>query len=233
MPDHRYQQYCALARALDVAGDRWTLLIVRELVPGPRRFTDLLEGLPGVSRNLLTGRLRGLERDGIVTRRELPPPAARLVYELTADGRNLADAMVPLIRWGAGRLGDRGPDESFRARWSAVGMVGLADREAAKGVRETYQFVVGDSAFHFTVDDGLIEVHDGHAAEPAVVVTTDEKTYADVAAGKITASAVASAGALTFSGNARAVKRLREIFSRSQMLAQAEATIDRARRDET
>src|SRR5918911_4188917 len=101
MAQHLYQQYCALARALDVAGDRWNLLIVRELVPGPRRFTDLIEGLPGISRNLLTERLRGLERDGVVVRRELPPPAARQVYELSDDGHDLAAALAPLIAWGA------------------------------------------------------------------------------------------------------------------------------------
>jgi DNA-binding HxlR family transcriptional regulator/putative sterol carrier protein len=219
LPEHRYQQYCALARTLDVAGDRWTLLIVRELVPGPRRFTDLLDGLPGVSRNLLTERLRGLERDGIVARKELPAPAARLVYELTADGRDLANAIIPLIRWGARRLGDRASDESFRPRWSAVGMAGLADREAAKGVNETYQYLVGDSAFHFTVDDGSIELHDGPSHEPAVLVTTDEETYADLASGKITASSAISAGALSFSGDAQAVKRLRRIFSRKRMVS--------------
>jgi DNA-binding HxlR family transcriptional regulator/putative sterol carrier protein len=219
LPEHRYQQYCALARTLDVAGDRWTLLIVRELVPGPRRFTDLLDGLPGVSRNLLTERLRGLERDGIVARNELPAPAARLVYELTADGRDLANAIIPLIRWGARRLGDRASDESFRPRWSAVGMAGLADREAAKGVNETYQYLVGDSAFHFTVDDGSIELHDGPSHEPAVLVTTDEETYADLASGKITASSAISAGALSFSGDAQAVKRLRRIFSRKRMVS--------------
>lgn len=105
MPDHSCQQYCALARALDVAGDRWTLLIVRELVPGPRRFTDLLDGLPGVSRNLLTERLRDLDRDGIVARQDLPPPAARQVYDLANDGRDLAAAAGPLIAWGARRMG--------------------------------------------------------------------------------------------------------------------------------
>src|SRR5688500_15019399 len=154
MSEHRYQQYCALARALDVAGDRWTLLIVRELAPGPRRFTDLLDGLPGVSRNLLTERLRTLQRDGVVARRELPAPAARQVYELTDDGRDLAHAMAPLIAWGARRIGERKAAESFRARWPAVAMAGLADRAAAKGVRETYQYVIDRSAFHFTVDDG-------------------------------------------------------------------------------
>jgi DNA-binding HxlR family transcriptional regulator/putative sterol carrier protein len=218
VPEHRYQQYCALARALDVAGDRWTLLVVRELVPGPRRFTDLLEGLPGVSRNLLTERLRGLERDGVVARKELPAPAARLVYELTGDGRDLADAIVPLIGWGVRRLGERTSDEIFQPRWSAVAMAGLADREAAKGVSETYQYLVGESAFHFTVDDGAIEPHDGLAHEPAVIVTTDEETYADLASGKITAASAASAGALTFSGDARATKRLRRIFSRNRMM---------------
>src|ERR671915_514937 len=160
MPQHRYQQYCALARTLDVAGDRWTLLIVRELAPGPRRFTDLLDGLPGVSRNLLTERLRALERAGIISRHELPPPAVRRVYELT--------------------------------------------------------------------DDGSIEFHDGRVEDPAVTWTTDEETWADVASGKITASSAAAAGVLTIAGDSQAAKRLRKIFSRSQMVARARATIDRA-----
>src|SRR3954462_7032682 len=201
MASHRYQQYCALARTLDVAGDRWPLLIVRELTPGPRRFTDLLDGLPGIAPKLLTERLRALERDGLVVRQELPPPAARQVYELTDDGRDLAVAMAPLIAWGARRMGDREPGESFRPRWPAVAMAGLADREAAMGVNETYQYLVGDSAFHFTVNDGSVELRDGRAQDPAVTLTTDEETWADMAAGKITASSAAAAGALTVAGD--------------------------------
>jgi DNA-binding HxlR family transcriptional regulator/putative sterol carrier protein len=227
MPEHRYQQYCALARALDVAGDRWTLLIVRELVPGPRRFTDLIDGLPGVSRKLLTDRLRDLEADGIVARKELPPPAARQVYELTDDGRDLATAMGPLLTWGARRLGERKPTDTFQARWAGVGMAALADREAAKGVSETYQFLIGDSAFHLAVDDGSIEVHDGRAEDPAVTWTTDEETWADIATGKTTFSPAVATGALTVAGDPQAVNRLRTIFSRTRMLAHAEATIDR------
>jgi DNA-binding HxlR family transcriptional regulator/putative sterol carrier protein len=227
MPEHRYQQYCALARTLDVAGDRWTLLIVRELAPGPRRFTDLVGGLPGISRKLLTERLRTLERDGIVARQELPPPAARQVYELTDDGHDLAHAMAPLIAWGARRLGQRKPTESFRARWPAVGMAALADREAAKGVSETYQYLVGSSAFHFTVDDASIRVHDGRAQDPAVVLATDEDTWADIASGKISASSAAATGAMTVAGDPQAVKRLGKIFARNQMLARAEAFSER------
>jgi DNA-binding HxlR family transcriptional regulator/putative sterol carrier protein len=229
MAQHHYQQYCALARTLDVAGDRWSLLIVRELAPGPRRFTDLLGGLPGISRNLLTERLRTLERDGIIARHELPPPAARQVYELTDDGRDLAVAMAPLIAWGARRIGERKPGESFRARWPAVAMAGLADREAAKGVSESYQYVVGDSAFHFTVDDGSIQLHDGRAQDPAVVLTTDGETWAYIVSGKITAAAAAATGALTVAGDRQATKRLGKIFAREPILGQAKPTIDGAR----
>jgi DNA-binding HxlR family transcriptional regulator len=227
MPEHRYQQYCGLARALDVAGDRWTLLIVRELAPGPRRFTDLVDGLPGISRKLLTERLRELERDGVIARQELPPPAARQVYELTDDGRDLAEAMAGLIGWGARRLGDRTPTERFRARWAAVGMASLADREAAKGVSETYQYLIGRSAFHFTVDDGSIRLDDGEARDPAVVLTTDEETWADIVSGKITASSAAATGRLTVAGDPQAARRLGKIFSRDRLLAQAEDVITR------
>jgi DNA-binding HxlR family transcriptional regulator/putative sterol carrier protein len=230
MPGHRYRQYCALARALDVVGDRWTLLIVRELVPGPRRFTDLVDGLPGISRKLLTERLRELEGDGIVARKELPPPAARQVYELTDEGRDLATAMVPLLGWGARRLGDRRSGESFRGRWAAVGLDALADREAAKGVSETYQYLIGGSAFHFIVDDGSIELHDGRAEDPAVTVTTDADTWADIMAGRATESSAASTGALTVAGDRKAAKRLGQILSRNTVFAQAEAVVTAASR---
>jgi DNA-binding HxlR family transcriptional regulator/putative sterol carrier protein len=229
MPEHRYQQFCPLARTLDVVGDRWTLLVVRELMAGARRFTDLIDGLPGISRNLLTERLRTLEREGIVSRQELPPPAARQVYELTQDGRDLAEAMLPLAAWGVRRLGRRHAGDSFRARWPALPMATFADREAARGVYETYQYLVGQSAFHFTVDDGSIRLHDGRAADPAVVLTTDDETWADIASGKITASAAAADGALEVRGDAQARKRLRRIFSRDPVLARLEATISRAR----
>jgi putative sterol carrier protein len=107
-------------------------------------------------------------------------------------------------------------------------MAGLADREAARGVSESYQYVVGDAAFHFTVDDGSIQLHDGRAQDPAVTVTTDEETWVDIASGKITASSATAAGALTVAGDAEAAKRLRKIFAREPMLAQERATIDRA-----
>ena len=214
----RYQQYCALARTLDVVGDRWTLLIVRELRPGPRRFTDLVEGLPGISRKLLTDRLRDLQRDGVIRRGQLPPPASRQVYELTEDGRDLAHAVGPLIAWGARRIGERDPDEFFSPRWPAVAMIALADRNAARGINETYQYLVGDTAFYLVVEDGSIELHDGRADDAAVVVTTDEDTWAQVASGTISASSAVSAGTMAVAGDRQAWRRLGKIFSRKQML---------------
>ncbi len=221
MSEHRYHQYCALARALDVVGNRWTLLIVRELWPGPRRFTDLVEGLPGISRKLLSERLRDLEGDGIIARKELPPPAARQVYELTDEGCDLATAMAPLVAWGSRYMGEIGPTDAIRPRSSAVGMAILADREAAKGVRETYQYIVGDASFHFIVDDGSIEVRDGRAEEASVVVTTDEETWTDILSDKITASSAAAIGALVVAGDRQSSKRLGKIFSRDRMLSRA------------
>jgi DNA-binding HxlR family transcriptional regulator/putative sterol carrier protein len=221
MSEHRYHQYCALARALDVVGNRWTLLIVRELRPGPRRFTDLLEGLPGISRKLLSDRLRDLEGDGIIARKELPPPAARQVYELTDEGRALATAMAPLVAWGSRYMDEIGPTDTIRPRSAAVGMAIVADREAAKGVRETYQYIIGDASFHFKVDDGSIEVRDGRAEDASVVVTTDEDTWMDILSGKITASSAVATGALVVAGDRQSSKRLGKIFSRDRMLSRS------------
>jgi putative sterol carrier protein len=138
--------------------------------------------------------------------------------------------MAPLIGWGAGRLGELEPGQSFRARWAAVGMVSLANRKAAAGVRETYQYLVGNSAFHFTVEDGSIELHDGRAEDPAVVLTTDEETFAEIVSGKLTASSAAASGALTLAGGRQARKRLRDIFGHNQILSQTSVVAGGGRR---
>lgn len=220
-------QYCGAARALDIVGDRWTLLIVRELLFGPQRFTDLINGLPGISRNLLTERLRGLEADGIVVREDLPAPAARRVYALTDEGQDLVRAMIPLVAWGARRLGTRAPSESFRSHWAALAMVTFADRDAAAGVHESYQYVVGDLAFHFVVHDGEVTLCPGRATEAAVTITTDDDTWAAIASGDTTATAAAAARRLTLAGERAATRRLARIFSRDTVLAQADALVSR------
>src|ERR1044072_8737564 len=116
MPPRRsYDQYCSAARALDVVGDRWTLLIVRELLSGPRRYTDLHADLPGVSTDVLASRLKDMEREGLTTRRRLPPPGAAYVYELTGRGRELLAVLQALGEWGAPLLEERRATDAVRA----------------------------------------------------------------------------------------------------------------------
>jgi DNA-binding HxlR family transcriptional regulator len=118
----RYEQYCPMAHALDLVGDRWALLVVRELMHGPKRYTDLVDRLPGIGTNILAARLRDLEGHGVVTRRTLPPPAASKVYELTDYGRELRPAMRELALWGARSLGPPIDKDELFAGWLANAM---------------------------------------------------------------------------------------------------------------
>src|SRR6516164_8788573 len=116
-----YRQYCAAAKALDVIGDRWNLLIVRELLlRGACRYVDLLDGLPGIATNLLAERLRDLEQAGIVYREDAPPPIATTLYRLTPRGEALRATMLELMRWGAELMEDPGDDDVFRSHWLAA-----------------------------------------------------------------------------------------------------------------
>ncbi|MCF3964260.1 winged helix-turn-helix transcriptional regulator, partial [Streptomyces fuscigenes] len=152
MPRRRsYDQYCAAARALDAVGDRWTLLIVRELLAGPRRYTDLHADLPGVSTDVLASRLRDMERDDLVTRRKLPPPAAAAVYELTARGTDLLPVLTALAAWGAGDLGEPGPTDAVRAHWFALPLLRIL-RERAGAATGAVEVRVDAGTFHVRLD---------------------------------------------------------------------------------
>jgi DNA-binding HxlR family transcriptional regulator len=168
----RYEQYCPMAHALDLVGDRWALLIVRELMHGPRRYTDLVERLHGIGTNILAARLRDLETNGIVSRRTLPPPAASKVYELTPYGRGLRSAMRELALWGAQSLGPPTSGDELFDGWLANAMdivmapLAPAGRFEFRAGAETASLVDGD-------------VVDGPVEDPDVVVTGDaEGIYA-------------------------------------------------------
>jgi len=175
-----YDQFCTLARTLDIVGERWTLLVLRELMLGPKRFTDLLDGLPGIARNLLAARLRHLERAGLIRRRELPPPAASHVYELTGDGRALGPALSELGRWGAERLPPPPPDVAFRPGWIVFPMSYMADRAAARDLDETWEFRVDGDDFHLRVAEGRVEPRAGRADEPSLILTLDATTLRQI-----------------------------------------------------
>lgn len=162
----RYEQYCPVAHALDLVGERWALLVVRELMHGPKRYTDLAEGLPGIGTNILASRLRDLEACGVVTKRTLPPPAASRVYELTDYGRGLRAAIRELALWGARSLGPPTADDQLFAGWLENAVDTVLAPIAPPG---RFEFRVGDEVASLV--DG--EARAGPVDDPDVVVEGD------------------------------------------------------------
>lgn len=201
MGKRSYDQYCTVARALDVVGERWTLLLVRELLTGPKRFKDLLEGLPGIGTNLLTGRLKALEEDGVLRRAILPPPAGSKVYELTGLGRSLEPVVVELSRWGSGLLGAPRGEDDLRPAWAAVALRSVFDVEAARGPKETYEFRIAGEVFHVRVEGGGAEARQGPASDPDLVVVGATESFLAVAAGHVGPEEAVGAGSIRAEGS--------------------------------
>ena len=169
----RYEQYCPMAHALDLVGDRWALLVVRELMHGPKRYTDLVEGLPGIGTNILAARLRDLEQADVVVRRTLPPPAASKVYELTDYGRELRPALRELALWGARSLGPPTPEAGLFDGWVANSLDIVLAPLAPAG---RFEFRVGDEVASLV--DG--EARRGPVDHPDVVVEADPPSIYDM-----------------------------------------------------
>jgi DNA-binding HxlR family transcriptional regulator len=166
-----YDQYCPVAHALDLVGERWSMLIVKELMHGPQRYTDLAEHLPGIGTNILAARLRALEECGVVAKRKLPPPAASRVYELTDLGLALKPAMRELAFWGARSLGPPTDADELFEGWLANAVDTMLGPFATDG---TFEFRVGDEIATLANN----AAHDGPAEDPDVVVTaTPEGMY--------------------------------------------------------
>jgi len=165
MPKH-YDHYCPVAHALDLVGERWALLVVRELMPGPKRYTDLAEHLPGIGTNILASRLRDLEAAGIVTKRTLPPPAASRVYELTEYGQELRTVVRELALWGARSLGPPTDADELFPGWLENALGTLLAPLAPPG---RFEFRIGDEVA--SIADG--EAQPGPIEDPDVVVEGD------------------------------------------------------------
>ncbi|WP_037681463.1 winged helix-turn-helix transcriptional regulator [Streptomyces griseus] len=205
-PRRSYDQYCSAARALDVVGDRWTLLIVRELLAGPRRYTDLHADLPGVSTDVLASRLKDMERDGIATRRRLPPPGAAYVYELTARGRELLPVLQALGEWGGPELGERRPTDAVRAHWFALPLLRCLEGEGLLEVR------LEEGDFHLFVgaQDGPVYGDGPAPAEPDARLVLDGDTCAALARGELSLADAVRDGRVEVSGEGTLAKVLRE-----------------------
>ncbi|CAL9289585.1 helix-turn-helix domain-containing protein [Streptomyces olindensis] len=209
MPPRRsYDQYCSAARALDVVGDRWTLLIVRELLAGPRRYTDLHADLPGVSTDVLASRLRDMERDGLATRRRLPPPGAAYVYELTGRGRELLPVLQALGEWGQGELGERRPTDAVRAHWFALpllrGLEGVGEGLVEVRLEE------GRFHLHAGAEEGPVYGDGPAPREPDALLVLDTATCTALSRGELSLTRAVRAGRVEVTGEGPLAKTLRE-----------------------
>jgi DNA-binding HxlR family transcriptional regulator len=206
MSRRRYGQFCPLAKALDVLGGRWTLLIVRELLSGPKRYTDLRQGLPGLATDLLATRLRELQQTGVIDRREVPPPTPATVYELTERGHALRPAILELARWGRPLLldpaDDRLPDSAL-----LLGLEVAFHPDAAAGLDETYDLEVDGNRVAVRVHDGTVDITPGSAGEHAAVsIVTDRQGFIDLARGH-------AGDHLRVQGDPDALDRLQQVCS--------------------
>ena len=208
MPRRSYDQYCPLARALDVVGERWTVLIVRELLAGPRRYTDLHADLPGVSTDVLASRLKEMENDGLVTRRRLAPPAAAAVYELTPRGRDLLPALMARADWGAADLAQRRPTDALRAHWFAIPLMRRIAELAAPcaGVVEVR---LDEGTFHILLNDSTPAYAHGPAEQPDAQLIMDARSCLALTQGAAPLSEMIKKGEASVAGDSPLADALR------------------------
>ena len=207
----KYDDGCAIAQALDVIGERWALLVVRELVLGPKRFTDLLAGLHGASSDMLTQRLRDLSEAGVVRRRRLGPPVSSWVYELTEWGAELEEIILGLAYWVHKSPHMRydlplGPDSL---------MLALKTRfhpPAADGVAATIGLYLGDAHFRVRIDAGQLAIDRGDAESPDLILDTDQTTLLSLLSPDGSVDDALASGQLHLTGDRSVVERLRGLF---------------------
>lgn len=205
-----YFDGCAAAHALDLVGERWALLVVRELMLGPKRFTDLRTGLPHASPNVLSQRLRELEDAGVLRRRRLPPPAASAVYELTGWGLELEPVLQTLGRWAARSLVSRPPDTEVHIGVDSfvLSLRTMFRPERAEGVDVTVQLVLSDQPFRMHVADGALEIERGEVHGADAVLRSAPEVFAGVVYRGLPLSEAVADGVLELSGDRAAVETI-------------------------
>ena len=167
-----YGQYCSVAKALDVIGDRWTLLIVRELtLRGACRYTDLRNGLPGIATNLLADRLRELEHAGVIAREDAPPPIATTLFRLTPRGEQLRPVLEDLTRWGLPLMTEQRPDDAVRSHWLAWALEQMLVDRGTDASAVTVQIVTGDQPIVIEIGGGAVHSRLGRVDDADVTLT--------------------------------------------------------------
>jgi DNA-binding HxlR family transcriptional regulator len=204
-----YNQYCAMAKTLDVIGDRWTLLIVRELLlRGPSRYTDLRDGLPGIATNLLGDRLRELEQRGLVNRTAAPPPVASTLYSLTSRGEELRPLMIELVRWGRPMMVEQGDGDDFRAHWLSPAAEALLADVAPDEPPVTLELRAGEQTLQLQAAAGVVRTPAEPAEHPDAVLSGSPQVIVRALFGGLDL-AKARAEGLDFDGDPGVLERVR------------------------
>ena len=209
----KFDQYCPMAHALSLVGERWSLLIVRELLHGPKRYTDLTNGLPRIGTNILAARLRELEEAGVIQKRRLPPPAASTVYELTEYGAGLDEALYALARWGARSLGPPGPEDELYPEWGVNAFPALFNAAAARGLTETYVLKIDEDVFTARLDNGSLEASVGAAENADLRLELDIETFFALTGGELEPREAVKRGRVRLEGDPEALERCFQVLS--------------------
>jgi DNA-binding HxlR family transcriptional regulator len=211
-----YDQWCAVARSLDIVGERWTMLIVRDLLVGPKRYKDLLEGLPGIGTNLLAQRLRELEANGVIERVTLPPPAAATVYRLSAKGMGLEPVVFALGRWGFEFLGQPRAADAMLPDPFILSLRASFDPKAMPRLEERYGFRIGDRLYEVEVSKGRCATREGITGRPSATFTSDAATLFALRRREITPKQAIANGKVGVEGDPRALDRFVTAFGWSK-----------------
>jgi DNA-binding HxlR family transcriptional regulator len=207
----RYDDACGTAHALDLIGERWALLVMRELMLGPKRFSDIRADLPGISANTLTQRLEGLEANGLVVRRRLPPPAAAQVYELTEWGYEAEPIVQTMGRW-ATRSPAHDPTMPLSATSLMLSFRTMGDRARMKGLKGRIGFRIGEESFMVTIADGRMQAERGAVAGADLVLTGAATALAGAVYGGVPIAALEAERALTVEGDRALAARFVTLF---------------------
>ncbi|MFK0246526.1 winged helix-turn-helix transcriptional regulator [Amycolatopsis azurea] len=208
-----YGQFCGLARALEIIGERWSLLIVRDLVLGPKRFTELQAGLPRIPASTLSARLNELEQSGVLRRRVLPQLDAAVVYELTEYGSELDQIVLDLGLWGARSLGQPAPEDVFTLDAAILSLYTTFRSEKAKGVQATYELhYPGGMVLHAIIEDGALKVADGAHPGADVVIEPLGPYIKDLLSGELTADDALRTGKVRVEGAVEYLTLFTELF---------------------
>jgi DNA-binding HxlR family transcriptional regulator len=204
-----YDEYCALAKSLDVVGDRWTLLIVRELaLQGACRYTDVRNGLPGIATNLLADRLRELEQAGVISREDAPPPIATTLFRLTPRGEQLRSVLEDLTRWGLPLMTEQDPKDAVRSHWLAWAIELMLTDHEPKHPPVTIELRTGDRPIVIETRDGAIHTRLGPAENPDATLTGDPKPILGLLFGMIEPADAKHAG-IACEGDLQTLDRIR------------------------